>query len=235
MKQGFTLIELSIVLVIIGLIVGGVTVGQDLIRSAEINAVISESNQYKTAINAFKLKYNKLPGDMENAQTYWPACTDNVFNTCNGSGNGIIESDFNNFHEGIRFWEHLARAEIISGTFDSSPSGMMPGYKGFITGGYDYLPGSKYEGARWIVGNLSGTGAEVVNNGTQALTLFRNNSSAFLTQPDAFTIDSKIDDGRPYSGKVLGVQWYSASTLYVSSSEYALNRNDAACGILFEF
>src|SRR3982751_930235 len=67
-EKGFTLIELSIVLVIIGLIVGGVLVGQDLIRAAEVRATISQIEKYNTAVNTFRGKYNALPGDL-NAST----------------------------------------------------------------------------------------------------------------------------------------------------------------------
>ena len=62
-NKGFTLIELSIVLVIIGLIVGGVLVGQDLIKAAEIRATVSQVEGYNSAVNTFRLKYNGLPGD----------------------------------------------------------------------------------------------------------------------------------------------------------------------------
>ncbi len=63
-KSGFTLIELSIVLVIIGLIIGGVLVGKDLIKAAEIRSTIGQYEKYKTAVNTFKLKYSGLPGDL---------------------------------------------------------------------------------------------------------------------------------------------------------------------------
>ncbi len=65
--RGFTLIELSIVLVIIGLIVGGVLVGQDLIHAAALRAVISEKDRFSAAIYTFQGKYGYLPGDFPNA------------------------------------------------------------------------------------------------------------------------------------------------------------------------
>ncbi len=100
LQRGFTLIELSIVLVIIGLIVGGVLVGQDLIRSAAIRATISQVEQFNTAVNTFHGKYNAIPGDMNasTAQSYGFAAVDfegtaRGFNGLagTGDGNGIIE------------------------------------------------------------------------------------------------------------------------------------------------
>src|ERR1700678_1068516 len=64
--SGFTLIELSIVLVIIGLIIGGILTGQDLIKAAEARAQISQIEKYQTAVNAFYNKYGYLPGDIPN-------------------------------------------------------------------------------------------------------------------------------------------------------------------------
>ena len=63
-QQGFTLVEMSIVLVIIGLIVGGVLVGQDLVKGAQIRATVAQLQQYDAAINTFRGKYDQFPGDM---------------------------------------------------------------------------------------------------------------------------------------------------------------------------
>ena len=64
-RSGFTLVELSIVLVIIGLIAGGVLVGRDLIEAAAIRQQITQVERFKTAVQTFRTKYNGLPGDLE--------------------------------------------------------------------------------------------------------------------------------------------------------------------------
>src|SRR5690348_16652658 len=89
---GFTLVEVSIVLTIITLIVGGALIGRDLIRSAEVRATVSQQQQFSSAANTFQVKYNTVPGDLTTAQAtrlgFAPAARNNP-----GSihGNGLIE------------------------------------------------------------------------------------------------------------------------------------------------
>src|SRR6202167_3238935 len=93
-QSGFTLIELSIVLVIIGLIVGGVLVGQDLIRAAEIRATISQIEKYNTAVNTFRGKFNAIPGDMNlvTATTFGFSSGGTRSSTAGqGDGNGVLD------------------------------------------------------------------------------------------------------------------------------------------------
>src|SRR6185312_11880077 len=94
-RSGFTLIELSIVLVIIGLIVGGVLVGQDLIRAAEIRATVGQYEKYNAAINTFRSKYNGIPGDLlEASATAFGLCPTAGCTTGAaglGDGNGLIQ------------------------------------------------------------------------------------------------------------------------------------------------
>ncbi|HEU5046503.1 MAG TPA: prepilin-type N-terminal cleavage/methylation domain-containing protein [Rickettsiales bacterium] len=104
-ENGFTLIEISIVLVIIGLIVGGILTGEDLIKVARVNTIISERTQYLTAAYAFRGKYGAMPGDFSNAvgmiapaaggntsDNYTLTCYGNKVytGTCNGNGDGTI-------------------------------------------------------------------------------------------------------------------------------------------------
>src|SRR6202011_3322528 len=97
-EQGFTLIELSIVLVIIGLIVGGILVGQDLIKAAEVRAQISQIDKYNSAVNTFRAKFQSIPGDMAVATANQFGFT--VDSTCYGQiggrdGNGLLDGASN--------------------------------------------------------------------------------------------------------------------------------------------
>ena len=93
-KNAFTLIELSIVLVIVGLITGGILVAQTLIHQAEIRNQIKQLQEYQTAYNVFKLKYSCVPGDCNNATTLF-GTTDSFGNAINnGDGDGKIDTSY---------------------------------------------------------------------------------------------------------------------------------------------
>jgi len=116
MDKGFTLIELSIVLIIIGLIVAGIVGGQALIHSAKLQSVISDIDRFRVAIATFEMQYDALPGDLVNAREYWPDCLDDVPNTCNGNGNNLINHNAG-FYEHTRTWEHISLAGLIPGKY----------------------------------------------------------------------------------------------------------------------
>ena len=99
-NYGFSLLEISIVLAVVGMLSGGVLAGQSLIKAAELRTVMTELREYQTAINIFKEKYFALPGDMSNATEFWGklnstctthAGTANADGVCNGNGNGTID------------------------------------------------------------------------------------------------------------------------------------------------
>jgi prepilin-type N-terminal cleavage/methylation domain-containing protein len=119
-RNGFTLIELSIVLVIIGLIVGAILVGRDLVAAAQYRRAVSDLENLKTSIATFKNKYNCLPGDCANATAFF-SCADDYTtpwsgNYCNGDGDGLYDSDgtsSNATYEGtLRIWEQLSDAGL---------------------------------------------------------------------------------------------------------------------------
>lgn len=69
-ESGFTLVELSIVIVIIGLVLAGIVGGQTLVRQAQLKSIASDINSFNIAINTFKLEYKSVPSDMNNAESY---------------------------------------------------------------------------------------------------------------------------------------------------------------------
>jgi len=136
----------SIVIIIIGLIIGAIATGSTLIKAAELRKVISQIESYNTAVNTFKLKYNGLPGDMVNATDYWPldsncAAGQNSFSTeatCNGNGDGMIGGyTFSDpswpatFGEVFAVFNQLALARLVQGTYGAAAvcavtSGALP-------------------------------------------------------------------------------------------------------------
>jgi prepilin-type N-terminal cleavage/methylation domain-containing protein len=97
LKNGFSLVELSIVLVLVGLLVAAVTVGSNMIERATLNKVIKDIDKFKTASAMFKEKYFDLPGDLKDATMYWGtaadcavAQADGTTLTCNGNGDGVV-------------------------------------------------------------------------------------------------------------------------------------------------
>jgi len=116
-QTGFTLIEIAIVLVIIGLLLGGVLKGQELITSARVRNIVSQQDGVKAAYFGFLDRFRAVPGDYDQAFTNIA----NMTATCtggNGNGNGRIEGPTAPASiEYILVWEHLSKAGFINGSY----------------------------------------------------------------------------------------------------------------------
>ena len=113
-QQGFTLIEIAIVLVIIGLLLGGVLKGQELITSARVRNLITQQDGVKAAYFGFLDRFRALPGDYDQAFTNIAGVSNAACNSGNGNGNGRIETTAN---ENVLVWEHLSKAGFINGSY----------------------------------------------------------------------------------------------------------------------
>jgi prepilin-type N-terminal cleavage/methylation domain-containing protein len=228
-KNGFTLIEMAVVLVVIGLIVGGVLVGQDLIRAAGVRATISQIEKYNTAANTFREKYDYLPGDIKDPDASNFGFAARGLYPGEGDGNGIIETNHYGSStvayevgeavgETVMFWVDLSAAHMIDGSFNTaspsepieaaieassvnpSISSMLPQAK-LGNGNYIYVYG----------GGVPNTGVSngINHFGISAITEIGTGdgvlSNPGLTVKQAYAIDTKIDDGLPQLGRVTAI------------------------------
>lgn len=112
-QKGFTLVEIAVVLVIIGLLLGGVLKGQELISSARVRNLADQQAGIQAAYFGFQDRYRAVPGDMP--QTAADDAIQADINT-GGNGDGVIESD--SWEEVNAVWEHLSKAGFIKGSFE---------------------------------------------------------------------------------------------------------------------
>lgn len=190
-QQGFTLIEIAIVLVIIGLLLGGVLKGQELITSARVRNMISTQDGVKAAYFGFLDRYRALPGDYTAATTNITGMSANG----NGNGNGRIETGATPVassvvEEHILVWEHLSKAGFINGTYTyaatasatTSPTNPYGVYMQVI---YDGVYGTNNTGA----------------DGSTASPLRHNIKTGSQVPVEIIVeVDRKIDDGAPNTG-----------------------------------
>ncbi len=253
-RKAFSLVELSIVLVILGLLTGGILAGQSLIRAAELRSVSTDYQRYRAAMFAFRDKYFALPGDMNNATAFWGAqnatpatCQTTASSsalTCDGNGDNSI-GDSSAYYERFRFWQHLANAGLIEGQYNGV-SGSGSAYDATIG---TNVPRSRIANAGFSVigkgtaptgdanffpgyfGNILTFGAKRVNDITV---------DPILKPEEAWNIDSKLDDGLPGTGFVQSMISTAAvapgctTTAVSSTSTYALNSTGTLCNLILK-
>lgn len=222
-SPGFTLVELSIVLVIVGLIIGGVVTGKDLIAAATVRAQISQVEKYQTAANTFKGKYGFLPGDISDptASSFGFAARNPV--PGGGDGNGVIEAQQpcggGNVGEGenAMFWRDLSDAKLIDGGFSTATPVYADDFISHTTDIGNYFPKARIghqsyvfvwsngtQSFVWPCSNPSGINYFGVASIGQMINglVYAPNASAGMTVAEAYAIDKKVDDGQPQYGRV---------------------------------
>ncbi len=118
-QSGFTLVEIAIVLVIIGLLLGGVLKGQEMITNAKIKKLESDFRGISAAFYTYQDRFNRIPGDDANARDRF---TGTWADADNGNGNGLVTGAWNsttNTNETRLVWKHLRGAGLISGPVTS--------------------------------------------------------------------------------------------------------------------
>lgn len=248
-ESGFSLIELAVVLVVIGLIIGGVATGQSLIKAGEIRSVLRDLQRYQTATHTFYDRYNSLPGDMANATSYWGAqdggdglgadCTaasSSTATTCNGSGDNHIGESASYYYEDFRFWQHLANAQMVEGSFTGVTGG--GGSQHCVIG--TNCPKSRITGTGFSVQYYSTADASFLGSikgnlmfyGTQTAASFTN--GAALLPADAWNIDVKIDDGFPGYGDLQQFTNATLANCITDVRTFDLDTTSRACAFIFD-
>ena len=252
-KSAFSLIELSIVLIIIGLLVAGVTGGSSLIKSAELRSVIDEARGYNIAVNSFYNQFDALPGDFEkhigttgNAADY--AVSDQ------GDGNDRIEfindgesstvGAGSDVTEGIIAWSHLINSDILDKTLtiEKADASYADSTATTALTCNVELPESKIKDGCWVFDyivdatngdqNVVILTAGVAASTTGAATVATNATTVgVIINSDALSIDTKMDDGVADTGDVRGV---AAACDDVSAGVYDTTDTTKACSLSFE-
>jgi prepilin-type N-terminal cleavage/methylation domain-containing protein len=257
-KQAFTLIELSIVLVIIGLIVSGILFGKELIATASYRQALKQMESISTAVHSFSIKYNCKPGDCAKATQFWQARTDGIctshgcainqtfIGTCDGGDDSIVDNNYSDGSvsgEGWTFWQQLGLAGLVRGQYVGACY-----HQGSTS--YAYFKDVTQPALSNLDTGLWPKGRYVIING-----VIYTDSSAMrqgytlinpISPSGVFYMDSKIDDGYPARGLVqtgtitptTDPTTYNPAIPNCETSydpvtaRYNLNANEPLCGMI---
>jgi prepilin-type N-terminal cleavage/methylation domain-containing protein len=178
--NGFTLVEIAIVLVIIGLLLGGILKGQEMITQAKIKNAIADFSGISAAYHGYQDRYRAIPGDDPNAASRWTGAT--VSPTPAEVGNGRVQGKYNSTtdtDESRLWWDHLRRAGFVAGSGFNQPFNAFSGMIGVQTGD-------------------GGTGTAL--GGFAGIIV----CSANIPDKVAIALDTQMDDGKIDAGTVRG-------------------------------
>lgn len=231
-SKAFSLIELSIAIIIISLLIFVVSSADNLKSQAKLTKIIQEFQAIEADIYSFKTTYNALPGDMTNAYNYWQNECANIADNCNGNGDRLINynTDGNDDIESFRAWQHLQLADIKSDFYATGTSLLgeaiigsnIPTSAALESLGYTILNAdySVHYYANYIVLGAAKSG-EYANGGG-------------LTSLQAYHIDKKIDDTHPLKGNYLTF-YDTVNNCQTDATNYDLsNANTTYCWSAFK-
>ena len=236
-EAGFTLVELAIVMIIIGLLIGGVLKGQELIANAQVAATISQVKGFDAATSTFRDVYDGVPGDIAAARL--PNCVVNCIPPAANLGNGRVDANFGAVPagEGLAFWLQLNAADLVSGVNENGAAvtfgGQMPsaelggGYMVDFTNALAELP---------VVYNAAGAiprAGHYIALAANPVAIAAGNVG--LTPSQGFRIDRKMDDGAADTGIVRGFGGPAGAASCSNGGGYNEALTGQLCGLYIRF
>ena len=190
-QQGFTLVEIAIVLVIVGLLLGGILKGQEMITQAKVKNAITDFSGVSAAYFGYQDRYRATPGD-DSGATRWGAASATLQP---GDANRVLAGTYNAdcagaasatvAGESCNWWDHLRRSGFIAGSGYNQPSNAFNGLIGVQTGDGAATPAA-------ALANATGGWTNIIL------------CSSNLPDKVAIALDTQMDDGIPQTGAVRG-------------------------------
>lgn len=238
-RDGFSLIEVSIVIVIIGLLVGGITVAQGMIEGARMQAVGKERAGLLSANHMFQEKYYSLPGDFKAAEGLWGQVAAGCANfsatglkagTCNGNGSGKLSTQ-----ETWGFWHHIALAGLMTHGY----AGVHTAASVAIVAGANTPQSEWADNAGWVVNYVGLKSSDATYyDGNYGHVLILGDTSLVSAENGVMSgeqmtkLDVKFDDGEAATGDIRAVKITFASGC-VSASDYVTTNDDPGCSVVW--
>jgi prepilin-type N-terminal cleavage/methylation domain-containing protein len=226
-QDGFTLVEIAIVMIIIGLLIGGTFGGMKLIENMQVNRTVQDLKAIESAALTFKDTYGRLPGDMPNTAARLPSCT---IAPCATGGNGdrkigvtfqtgpTTVTAITSASEEFLFWHHLQASDLLSlGIRNSNDLSFGEGQ-----------PESPMDGGYRMAGQLLNSWSYGFSRPQHAIAITKSASGSYVAELSDWRsnqcirsalLDAKMDDGFPYGGKISS---YLCAVPYDPSSPYLL-------------
>ena len=194
MNKGFSLLELSVVIVIIGLLSAGLLSTTDILEKTKIQGTATQFKELHIAYENFKEKFYAPAGDFISAHRYFDDGTNDICGTeqqCNGNGDDLIELGSDRLaSESFRAIQHLELANLIKGDFAGIWGTEKSVLKGKLKGNFSFIYAEQYSS------NLIKLGAQISEKEP-------SNRGSFSTE-QAERLDLKLDDGNPVKGDLRG-------------------------------
>jgi len=202
-KSAFSLVEMAIVLIIIGILASTAFVAIDIKQGAAVRLAAKEIEEINVAISNFYDSFHEVPGDFDKTTQYWPNDCSGGASACNGDGDNIIEA----YKEAHLAWLHLSAANLYPGQF----TGAGDGDSNTETAGIN-VPASVFNGAQYAIIHYEW---DEFPDQHMILLAAKKNSDVAKTRAldanSAYELDARIDDGKPGSGSVYGRNGYNGS------------------------